>query len=147
MNMYSKTMLLSDWVYETFTHVTMCTERVDPKNNSVVRIPEICRDLTVGLISTDSAEEFRDLCMSFAPVGTIKNDLDLEWYNMRMLRVRQMLSKMLLDEKNRSIAQKYLEVLERRDRSHWRKDTGKSVEMSQDNGNGTVTNITFRVVD
>ena len=145
--MYSKTMLLSDWVYETFTHVTMCTERVDPKNNSVVRIPEICRDLTVGLISTDSAEEFRDLCMSFAPVGTIKNDLDLEWYNMRMLRVRQMLSKMLLDEKNRSIAQKYLEVLERRDRSHWRKDTGKSVEMSQDNGNGTVTNITFRVVD
>ena len=145
--MYSKTMLLSDWVYETFTHVTMCTERVDPKNTSVVRIPEICRDLTVGLISTDSAEEFRDLCMSFAPVGTIKNDLDLEWYNMRMLRVRQMLSKMLLDEKNRSIAQKYLEVLERRDRSHWRKDTGKSVEMSQDNGNGTVTNITFRVVD
>lgn len=145
--MYSKTMLLSDWVYETFTHVTMCTERVDAKNNSVVRIPEICRDLTVGLISTDSVEEFRDLCMSFAPVGTIKNDLDLEWYNMRMLRVRQMLSKMLLDEKNRSIAQKYLEVLERRDRSHWRKDTGKSVEMSQDNGNGTVTNITFRVVD
>lgn len=145
--MYSKTMLLSDWVYETFTHVTMCTERVDPKKNSVVRIPEICRDLTVGLISTDSVEEFRDLCMSFAPVGTIKDDLDPDWYNMRMLRVRQMLSKMLLDEKNRSIAQKYLEVLERRDRSHWRKDTGKSVEMSQENGNGTVTNITFRVVD
>jgi hypothetical protein len=128
-------MNLSTWVYETFQHVTLSTEKFDPKSKGVIKIPEINRDLTVGLISTETIEEFRDLCFSFAPVGTIKDDLDPEWYAGRILRVRQMLTKMLVDEKNGRLAQKYLDILERRDRTRWAKD-GKSVEAAVDKGTG-----------
>ena len=120
---------LSQWVYDTFKHVTLSTEKFDPKSNGIIKIPEINRDLTVGLISTETIEEFRDLCFSFAPIGTIKDDLDIGWYTGRVLRVRQMLTKLLVDEKNGRLAAKYLDILERRDRQRWAKDP-KSIEVT-----------------
>lgn len=115
-------MNLSTWVYETFRHVTLSTEKFDPKSNGIIKIPEINRDLTVGLISTETIEEFRDLCFSYAPLGTIKDDLDLGWYTGRVLRVRQMLTKLLVDEKNGRLANKYLDILSRRDKKRWGTD-------------------------
>lgn len=138
---------LSKWVYETFRHVTLSTEKLDPKSNGIIKIPEINRDLTVGLISTETIEEFRDLCFSYAPVGTIKDDLDIGWYTGRVLRVRQMLTKLLVDEKNGRLAQKYLDILERRDRARWSKDS-KAVEVTTtDPTTEKSTTVTFRVVD
>ena len=137
-------MNLSTWVYETFKHVTLCNEKFDPKSKGIIQIPEINRDLTVGLISTETIEEFRDLCFSYAPVGTIKDDLDPEWYAGRVLRVRQMLTKLLVDEKNGRLAQKYLDILSRRDKTRWAKDSN-AVEVSTNDGNKT-TNITFKVI-
>ena len=140
-------MNLSTWVYETFKHVTLCTEKFDSKSNGVIKIPEINRDLTVGLISTETIEEFRDLCFSYAPVGTIKDELDPGWYAGRVLRVRQMLTKLLVDEKNGRMAQKYLDILERRDRQRWSKDS-KAVEVTTtDPTTEKSTTVTFRVVD
>lgn len=139
-------MTLKDYIENNFTHVTLCTEMVGT-NGSIVRIPELNRDLTVGLISTDSKEEFEKLCFTFVPVGTIIDSLDDKWYEAKVLRVRQLLTKMMLDEKSRSIAQKYFDTLERRDKVRWAKES-KSVEVTQtDPDKGSSTSITFKVVD
>lgn len=114
---------LRGWVEETFKHVTLCDSMQSAKNpSSTIKIPEINRDLTIGLISTEDIKEFRDLCFSYAPVGTIKDDLDKEWYDLKMLRVRQMLSKMLIYEKSKSLADKYLKILAKRDKKRWGDD-------------------------
>lgn len=144
--MTANPMTLRDYIENNFTHVTLCTEMVG-QNGSIVKIPELNRDLTVGLISTDSKDEFEKLCFTFVPVGTIIDHLDDKWYEAKVLRVRQLLTKMMLDEKSRSIAQKYFDTLERRDRVRWAKES-KAVEVTQtDPVNAKSTTITFKVVD
>lgn len=114
---------LRGWVEETFKHVTLCDYMQSSKNPaSTIKIPEINIDLTIGLISTEDIKEFRDLCFSYAPVGTIRDDLDKEWYELKMLRVRQLLSKMLISEKSKALADKYLKVLSKRDKKRWGDD-------------------------
>lgn len=137
---------LRAWVEETFKHVTLCDSMQSPKNPAaVIKIPEINIDLTIGLISTEDINEFRDLCLSYAPVGTIKDDLDKEWYELKMLRVRQLLSKMLISEKSKALADKYLKVLERRDRKRWSDQKGQ-MTASVNDGDGRVVSLTYQVL-
>lgn len=137
---------LRAWVEETFKHVTLCDYMQSSKNPaSTIKIPEINIDLTIGLISTEDIKEFRDLCFSYAPVGTIKDDLDKEWYELKMLRVRQLLSKMLISEKSKALADKYLKVLERRDRKRWAEQKGQ-MTASVNDGDGRVVSLTYQVL-
>ena len=45
-------MLLTDWLKQNFTHITLNT--VINNKGTILNVPEINVDLTVGLISTDS---------------------------------------------------------------------------------------------
>lgn len=117
-------MNLDKWVKNNFTRIQIFNN-VELKNGMQVS-NKLNRDLTLGLLSTDNVAEWRDLCFLYAPVGTIKTDITEEYYNDRLLLLRNELTKLLFDTDNRTLAEKYIKILEKRDKNHWA-DQNKTV--------------------
>lgn len=111
-------------------------------NNGVTIKNTLNRNLTLGLLSTNNKDEFRDLAFHYAPVGCIKDDIDDSYYNDKLLLLRNELTKLLFDEKNRSIAEKYIKILEKRDKEHWFTDAKSTIVQAETKD--TVLNITFK---
>lgn len=131
-------MKLSEWVSNNFKHVTF------DENVGNLRVPKINIDLTYGLLSTETKEEFKKLVFHLAPVGIIVDDISDEFYEGKILLVRNMLTKMLMEEPNHKLADRFLNILERRDKTHWSKDQKQlKVEQKEDNR----LNITFGLMD
>ena len=129
-------MRLSEWLEQNFKHVTF------DENIGNLRVPKINVDLTYGLLSTETKEEFRKLVFHLAPVGIIVDDISDEFYEGKILLVRNMLTKMLMEEPNHKLADRFLNILERRDKNHWGKDQKQlKVEQKEDNR----LNITFNL--
>lgn len=131
-------MKLSEWLEQNFKHVTF------DENIGNLRVPKINVDLTYGLLSTETKEEFRKLVFHLAPVGIIVDDISDEFYEGKILLVRNMLTKMLMEEPNHKLADRFLNILERRDKNHWGKEQKQlKVEQKEDNR----LNITFGLMD
>ena len=127
-------MKLSEWLDKNYKHVTLYRQ-ID-----TLAVPEINVDLTVGMISTANKEEFKKLCFNYVPVGTIIDEIDDEWYEVKLLAVRNYLTKRLLIDKN---SRHYLDILERRDKERWSKEQKQlKVEQKEDKN----LSITFDVV-
>jgi hypothetical protein len=94
-------------------------------NGSIITVPQLNVDLTIGIISTNNKEEFAKLAFHYAPVGTIIEPLDDDWYETRVLLVRNLLTEKLLKDQR---AKHYLDILSRRDKEHWQ-DTSKQKEV------------------
>ena len=135
-------MKLSEWVSNNFKHVTLKKELTN--NGSIIKVNPVNIDLTVGLISTSSKEDFKKLVFHYIPAGTIIDDISDDWYEGHILLVRNMLTKMLLEEQNSKIATKYLDILESRDRDRWSKDVKKQTEVKAQSGN---VNFEFTIVE
>lgn len=134
-------MNLDKWVKNNFTRIQIFNN-VELKNGMQVS-NKLNRDLTLGLLSTDNVEEWRDLCFLYAPVGTIKTDIPEDYYADRLLLLRNELIKLLFDTDNRTLAEKYLKILEKRDKNHWA-DQNKTVSTSVTASTKDQTlNITF----
>lgn len=130
-------MRLSEWLEQNFKHVTF------DENIGNLRVPKINVDLTYGLLSTETKEEFRKLVFHLAPVGIIVDDISDEFYEGKILLVRNMLTKMLMEEPNHKLADRFLNILERRDKNHWSKDQKQlKVEQKEDKN----LSITFDIV-
>ena len=130
-------MRLSEWLEQNFKHVTF------DENVGNLRVPKINVDLTYGLLSTETKEEFRKLVFHLAPVGIIVDDISDEFYEGKILLVRNMLTKMLMEEPNHKLADRFLNILERRDKTHWSKDQKQlKVEQKEDKN----LSITFDIV-
>ena len=121
-------MTLSEWLTNTWKHVTLDT--VITKNGSTLNVPEINQDLTMGLLSTSNILEFKKLVFHFAPVGTVIDDIPEDYYEGQILKLRQLLTKELMLATQPKVIQKYLEILDRRDREHWGKDQ-KTLKVEQ----------------
>lgn len=131
-------MTIQEWLDENFKHVTLY------RQIGTLTVPEINIDLTCGLISTASKEEFQKLCFHYIPAGTIIEPIDQEWYEVKVLAVRNYLTKRLLTDK---YSRTLLDVLERRDKERWSRDK-KVTEIkaeSNDKSNNNPFNITFTV--
>lgn len=127
----------SEWLKKNFTHVTF-DEYVGN-----LKVPKINVDLTYGLISTENKEEFSKLVFHLMPSGTIVDDIPDEFYEGKILLLRNMLTKMLMEEPNHKMADRYLNILERRDKNHWSKDQKQlRVEQKEDKN----LSITFDIV-
>lgn len=127
-------MKLSEWLDKNYKHVTLYRQ-ID-----TLAVPEINVDLTVGMISTANKEEFKKLCFNYVPVGTIIDEIEDEWYEVKLLAVRNYLTKRLLIDKN---SRHYLDILERRDKERWSKEQKQlKVEQKEDKN----LSITFDVV-
>lgn len=134
-------MNLDKWVKNNFTRIQIFNN-VELKNGMQVS-NKLNRDLTLGLLSTDNVVEWRDLCFLYAPIGTIKTDIPEDYYNERVLLLRNELTKLLFDTDNRTLAEKYLKILEKRDKNHWA-DQNKTVSTSVTASTKDQTlNITF----
>lgn len=133
-------MYLSEFLKDNFKRIQLF-DSVELVNGVTVK-NTLARNLTIGLLSTNNKDEFRDLAFHYAPVGCIKDDIDEEYYNNMILLLRQSLTALLFDEKNKSIAEKYLKILEKRDKEHWLTDAKATIVEAKTND--TVLNITFK---
>lgn len=130
-------MKLSEWLEQTFKHVTF------EEYIGTLKVPKINIDLTYGLLSTETKEEFKKLVFHLAPVGIIVDDISDEFYEGKILLVRNMLTKMLMEEPNHKLADRFLNILERRDKNHWGKEQKQlKVEQKEDKN----LSITFDIV-
>lgn len=131
-------MTLSEWLTTTWKHIAVrevCGNlRVNPINV----------ELTVGLLSTNNKEEFQKLVFHLAPVGIIVDEIDDEYYEGQMLKLRNMLTKMLITEPNFRQADKWLKLLERRDKDHW-SEQSKKTELTATSKDNNLT-VTFTTI-
>lgn len=135
-------MKLSEWTEQNFKHVTF------EENIGNLKVPKINVELTYGLLSTETKEEFQKLVFHLAPVGTIIDSISNDFYEGKLLLLRNMLTRMVMEEPNHKMADRFLNVLERRDKNHWAKDkkvTEIKAESVPDNNNNSPFNITFTV--
>lgn len=133
-------MTLTQWLNDTWKHLTLSQEMVNAKG-AMIRIPEVNLDLTSGLFSTDNLQEFEDLAFHLAPVGTIRDHINEDYYQDKLLRARNMLTKQILMTKNSRLAKQYLEILERRDKKRWQKESSKEVKASATDAEGKKIDI------
>jgi hypothetical protein len=130
-------MTRSEWLEKNFKHVTF------EETVGNLRVPKINVDLTYGLISTESKEEFSKLVFHLMPSGTVVDEIPDEFYEGKILLLRNMLTKMLMEEPNHKMADRYLNILERRDKNHWSKESKQlKVEQKEDKN----LSITFDIV-
>lgn len=135
-------MKLSEWLEQNFKHVTF------EENIGNLKVPKINVELTYGLLSTETKEEFQKLVFHLAPVGVIIDSISTDFYEGKLLLLRNMLTRMVMEEPNHKMADRFLNVLERRDKNHWAKDkkvTEIKAESVPDNNNNSPFNITFTV--
>lgn len=135
-------MKLSEWLEQNFKHVTF------EENIGNLKVPKINVELTYGLLSTETKEEFQKLVFHLAPVGIIIDSISADFYEGKLLLLRNMLTRMVMEEPNHKMADRFLNVLERRDKNHWAKDkkvTEIKAESVPDNNNNSPFNITFTV--
>jgi len=128
-------MTLTQWLNDTWKHLTLSPEMAN-SNGAMIRIPEVNLDLTSGLFSTDNLQEFEDLAFHLSPVGTIRDKINEDYYQDKLLKARNMLTKQVLTTKNSRLAKQYLDILERRDRKRWQKESSKEVKASATDSEG-----------
>lgn len=128
-------MTLTQWLNDTWKHLTLSPEMVNSKG-AMIRIPEVNLDLTSGLFSTDNLQEFEDLAFHLSPVGTVRDHINEDYYQDKLLKARNMLTKQILTTKNSRLAKQYLDILERRDRKRWQKESSKEVKASATDSEG-----------
>lgn len=134
-------MKLSEWCEHNFTHVTF------DEYIGNLKVPKVNVDLTYGLLSTEDKKEFQKLVFHLAPAGVIVDTISDDFYEGKILLLRNKLTKMLMEEPNHKLADRFLNILERRDKNHWAKDK-KVTEIkaeSTDANNSSPFNITFTV--
>lgn len=137
------TVKLSEWLRENFNRILVTTDTIvtSSEQYGVMTLKnKLCRDLTMGLLSTNDKEQFRDYAWTLCPAGHCKDDISSEWYNEQLLKLRAELTRLLFDSKNSKIVEQYLKILERRDKEHWSDNKGLSIEAK---GKDHQLNITF----
>lgn len=104
------------------------------------RLREIC----LGVISSNTAEEWYRICRLNAPVGTVITPYIDVWedlFNDTTALVRNELTKCLLKERAAKSAQTLLGILSKRDKDHWA-DTAKTTQIKAE---GQGVNLEFTV--
>ena len=136
-------MTLSEWLTNSWKHITI--EKMMTNGKITITIPEVNIDLTIGIISTSDKAEFSKLVFHLAPVGTIIDEISDEYYEGQLLLTRNYLTKLLIREPNSKIAEKYLNILSLRDKSHWGKESNKLTAAVSDK-NGKTISLTYQVI-
>lgn len=110
-------MTLSSWLELNFTHVTFDKTVSQGGSRLVVKPHNI--ELTVALLSTSNVADWARVAFHWAPAGTIIDKVPNSYYEEKVLLLRQLLTKQLLVNPDNKMAQRYLQILERRDAERW----------------------------
>ena len=113
-------------------------ERLITKNGTTIK--RDCKRLkacSIGLISTNTAEEWYNICRLNCEPGTIIEPFDERWnslYNDNLALVKLKLTQSLLEERFSKSAKTLLDILERRSKTEWAKDTKQTSIKAESNG-------------
>lgn len=110
-------MTLSSWLELNYTHVTLEQNIVQDGKRLVVK--PFCVELTMALLSTDNVADWAKVAFHWAPPGTIVDKVPTDYYEQKVLLIRQLLTKKLITDPDNKMAQRFLSVLERRDAERW----------------------------
>lgn len=142
---------LNQWVQKTFRNIelfdTPKTKTV-LKNGAPIKIThqpnKIEVELSLGLLSTDNLKDWTRIVFHLAPLGTIVDEIDETFYNDMILLLHKELTKLLLDASTRTMAEKFINILERRDKERWNSNNRKETTVNvKDND----IHLTFTVKD
>lgn len=133
-------MTLYEWVKDLFKDGVELfeDERLITKNGTTIK--RDCKRLkacSIGLISTSTAEEWYNICRLNCEPGTIIEPFDEHWnslYNDNLALVKLKLTQSLLEERFSKSAKTLLDILERRSKSEWSKDTKQTSIKAESNG-------------
>jgi hypothetical protein len=129
-------MTLLDWTKNLFKDGIELFEDVKQIEKNGVRINRDCKRLkacSIGLISTNSAQEWYTICRLNCEPGTVIEEFTEEWnqlYSDNLALVKLKLTQSLLEERFNKSAKTLLDILERRSKDEWAKDQ-KSLTVSQ----------------
>jgi len=131
-------MTLYEWTKDTLKNgpELFRTEIVTTNDKGVIIKRDITRlrEISLGIISSNTPEEWYRICRLNCPIGTTIEDYSDEWielYNDTLALVRNSLTKSLLQERASKSAQTLFSILERRDREHWQKESTKTAEIKK----------------
>lgn len=132
-------MLLTEWAKDLLQNgIELFQETIEivkPTGVKVIRDVKLLREVSLGAVSSNNAEEFYRVCRLNAPVGTIITDYEpIFWeslYDDTVTLCRISLTKALVSERNCKSAKTLLDILQRRDSSHWSEQ--KNIEVKGDN--------------
>lgn len=108
---------LSSWLENNYLHVTL--ESSVAQGGKRLVVPQSNVELTVALLSTDNVADWAKVAFHWAPAGTIVDKVPVRYYEEKVLLLRQLLTKQLLTNPDNKMAQRYLQILERRDADRW----------------------------
>lgn len=106
------------------------------KGVAIKRDTKRLREISLGVISSNNAREFYNICRLSCIPGTVIEEYDetkwVELYNDMTAMVRNKLTRMLLDERFNKSAKVLMDILSKRDKDHWAEDkTTKSAEIKK----------------
>lgn len=126
-------MTLLEWTKDVFKNNEV--ELFEDEKTIIKNGMTICRnvknihDLSLGIVTANDASEWYRCCRLHCPVGTIIEDFDPAVWNDLFADVsslvRNALVKTLLKERFAKSAKTLLELMERRDKSHFAKEDQK----------------------
>ena len=123
---------LSSWLDQNYKHVTLSTSITEGATRLVC--PQSNVELTIALLSTDNVADWARVAFHWAPAGVIVDKIPLNYYEDKVLLLRQLLTKELVLNPDNKLAQRYLQVLERRDSDRWaQKNKGMHIKASATN--------------
>lgn len=108
---------LSGWLEQNFRHVSL--ESTISQGGRRLTVPQSNIELTIALLSTDNVVDWAKVAFHWAPAGTIVDKIPMNFYVEKLLLLRQLLAKEVLMNPDNRMAQRYLQVLERRDADRW----------------------------
>lgn len=108
---------LSSWLELNYKHVTLEQNIMQDGKRLVVKPLNV--ELTMALLSTDNVADWAKTAFHWAPAGTIIDKVPLDYYEQKVLLVRQLLTKQLVTNPDNKTALRFLNILERRDSDRW----------------------------
>lgn len=123
-------------------------EHLITKNGATIK--RDCKRLkacSIGLISTNSAEEWYNICRLNCEPGTIIEPFDERWnslYNDNLALVKLKLTQSLLEERFSKSAKTLLDILERRSKAEWGKESKMTAAVSDKDGK--TVSLTYQVI-
>jgi len=150
-------MTLVDYIAKLFQKGPELWEDVktvhDPNTKATVkRDVARLRKCSLGIVACDTAEEWYRICRRECPVGTVIDAFEgdeekwNELFHDTSVLVRAELTKSLLMERNFKSAKTLLDVLERRDKSHWSKESKRIEAEATDNDTNKTIKITLKTI-
>lgn len=144
---------LSDWLAKNFLHVSL--DNYITQGSKRLVVPQSNVELTIALLSTDNVADWAKVAFHWCPPGTIVDKIPLNYYESKVLLLRQILTKKLLLNPDNKLAQRYLTILERRDSERWAqkkqamamKATATTGGEGSDGGNTKQVKFEFEIVD